>query len=212
MNTIERFRKFRKYQIGGTILKFADGNKALSSKKTTMRDSNKLFERLFNINPKVHNKNTFAKIYNNIESVYDGLVQHGLSQEEIAGIMGNMLAENVNFDPNVKNGQYMGLVQVNPAIQEYITTNYGDFSDITNQLKFIADWTKGVVYSKDPYNTGYGYKRYSGAKANSPETYAKAWSDHFERHGGGSTLRQKYAKMFYDYFNEPTDNVAFHLQ
>lgn len=196
MNVIDRFRKCRKYQIGGQILKFQNSGKA-----PILSNSDRLFESLYTINSKAHNKNTLSKIYSNIEATYKGLLNYGLSPEEASGIMGNMLAENTNFDPNLSNGKYKGLVQVSPSIQNYIISNYGDFSH-NSQLRFIVDWVKGKPYKKDPSNVGYMYDRYSSSGANSPETYADAWSTFFERHGKGSSLRQKYAKMFYDHFKQ----------
>lgn len=147
-----------------------------------------------------HNKHTLNKAMPTITKVYNGLRSRGLSSHEACGILGNILAENTTFNPNLSNGSYVGLVQLSPVLQNYIKKNYGSVNNLENQLNFIADWSKGKVYTKDPSNAGYGYASYRG-KGRDAASYAKAWSDHFERHGGSSTLRQRYANAFYKYFN-----------
>lgn len=217
MNVIDRFRKYRK---GGILLSFRNGGGVttlpaidsslegvqvpyVNPEYTSLlkRDPILLFDELVKINPRAHNKDTFLKAYENMRNVYWGLKNQGLSNEEVSGIMGNILAENTTFDPDLTNsGGYKGIVQLSKDNQKYVTSNYGDLS-LDSQLKFIGDWTKGIVYEKDPSNSGYGYNRYVKRVSDTPSGFAKAWSDHFERHGGGSSLRQKYANMFYNYFN-----------
>lgn len=194
MNYIERFKKNRKYKIGG-ILKFQN------SGVMPARNQDDLFNSIYNINSKVHNKNTFSKAYPMIEQIYNKLIGYGLSSEEASGIMGNMLAENATFNPDLMNGSYKGLVQLSKLLQNHVTNTYGDMS-LDNQLKFIADWAKGIPYKIDPSNVGYGYKQYSAKRGTTSREHAKAWSDWFERHGGSSDLRQKYADAFYNYFNQ----------
>ena len=78
----------------------------------------------------------YDTLTNRAKYIYKRFINAGLSPQQAAGILGNMWAEST-LNPNLKHGQYTGIVQNDRDTWNDIVPIYGQSLD--GQLNFIID-------------------------------------------------------------------------
>lgn len=136
-------------------------------------------------------------------------VQYKLDPKQAAGILGNLMAENTKFDPDLGT-KYKGLAQNSIIIQDAIKKKYGDYSG-DSQIKWIGDYVTGKLLY-DPSTLGYRSKEYMQAHTNNNYSAGQSayhFGRNYERFVGYNvkednaayTNRKKAAEALYKYFN-----------
>lgn len=159
--------------------------------------------------------------------IWKYLKRKNLSNQQIAGIMGNMAQESM-FNHNQRGKLYSGIVQMsNNLIWPAATRIYGDSLD--GQLNYIADYALGNLNDtkrkdhlghKYAENIGYRSKDYINSNHNNAADSASHWGIFFERAVDKHTKklqeeaqRRKYAQAIYDYYStQPQFKIGGKIQ
>ena len=140
----------------------------------------------------------YDTLTNRAKYIYKRLTKAGLTTQQATGILGNMWAEST-LNPNLKRGQYTGIVQNDRDTWSDIVPIYGQSLD--GQLNFIIDYTTGKLNttkkkskSGQPYASHIGYQsgKYIKGNHSTPEDSARDFAEYFERckiRRNGKTLR-----------------------
>lgn len=140
----------------------------------------------------------YDTLTNRAKYIYKRFINAGLTPQQAAGILGNMWAEST-LNPNLKHGQYTGIVQNDAKTWSDIAPLYG--ASLDGQLKYIIDYTTGKLNttkkkskSGQTYASHIGYQsgKYLKANHNTPEDSARNFAEYFERcivRKNGKTLR-----------------------
>lgn len=136
-------------------------------------------------------------------------VQYKLDPKQAAGILGNLMAENTEFNPDL-GSKFKGLAQNSTVIQQAIKQKYGDYSG-DSQIKWIGDYVTGRL-SYDPSTLGFRSKEYMQAHAGNNYTAGQS-AYHFGRNyerfvnynvgenDKAYATRKQAAEALYKYFN-----------
>lgn len=134
----------------------------------------------------------------NAEKIWSGLKKGGLSDEAVAGIMGNIKQES-SYDPTATNEYgYHGLVQWDPhgrwpAAKSWITANGLDPDSIEGQVSYILDEApRRYEAMGDDYGAFKTAQSVPGATHN--------WAETFEGYTGELSNRNDYAQEAYSSF------------
>ncbi len=123
-----------------------------------------------------------------VDFIIDTLRSNGMNDYQIAGVVGNIAQESA-FNPNARNGQHTGYLQMNDNMRRHVRKIYGNDSH-QNQLRFVSDVMLGnQKVGKDWIKYG-GNGRYKSFN-NSPAAASVYFSSQFERAGSGSNDVQR---------------------
>lgn len=116
----------------------------------------------------------------------------GLSNNQIAGIMGNIKAEDGTYDPAIcADGEHVGIFQFSQErwkkYVEWCDKNGNDYYNAGNQLEYALMYENGDIRSQIP---------------DDPQQAASWWNDNIEISGDHSGSRESYAQ---DYANRIAD-------
>lgn len=125
----------------------------------------------------------------------------GWSDEVCAGIIGNVMAETGARTLDIPLKEYkggpFGLIQWTKTRREKVVAPYGYDATVEEQLDFVYDelyGTDGIEQQVEDY------EREKILSADTPQKAAQRFCDWFERPKGKGTIRQKYARIAYEYF------------
>lgn len=126
--------------------------------------------------------------FSNSESgVYSKMKQLGLTDNQAAGIMGNIKQEDPNFDPTTQNPQgYTGLFQLDPNDRwpKYVAFcnehGWDPYND-SNQVEYVLRYENGDIRSQIP---------------DDPQQAATWWNENVERSGDTSGVRESNASDY----------------
>lgn len=141
-----------------------------------------------NVNPVTIKGGAPAGGYSNSESgVYSKLKELGLTDNQAAGVMGNIKAEDTGFDPTTQNeAGYTGLFQLDPNdrwpryvkfCEEHGWDPYND----SNQVEYVLRYENGDIRSQIP---------------DDPQQAAKWFNENVEISGDTSGTREGYANDY----------------
>ena len=127
--------------------------------------------------------------------------QFGWSDEVCAGIIGNVMAETGATTLDIPFKEYkkgpFGLFQWTKQRHRDVVARYGYDATIEEQLDFVYDELYGTNGVKRQVKNE---EREEILAAKSAKRAAYLFCEWFERPGGKGTIRQKYAKIAYEYF------------
>ena len=125
----------------------------------------------------------------------------GWSDEVCAGIIGNVMTETGARTLDIPLKEYksgpFGLIQWTKSRREKVVALYGYDATVEEQLDFVY----AELYGTDEIEQqvkDWQLEKFLGSKT--PQQAAQRFCDWFERPNGKGTIRQKYARIAYEYF------------
>lgn len=138
--------------------------------------------------------------------IYSELKKAGLSNYQIAGILGSIAVES-SFDPNASNGTHWGYIQNSKDFVDAIKKYYRGYGH-KEQLQFLLDGLSGKLKgasgknkNSSMYQLQQRFNDYVNSTKNltNPVDTARAWEKFYEKSGGQAMgARQAYSQHFYD--------------